>query len=111
MNPTLKQSVLLTSRNGADTIALPDLRSRIAAVTQLELGVPDDALLAALLVKFFADRQISVAPNLIPYLLRRVERSAEALEQVVRQLDAAGLARQAPLTRRLARQVLEDETP
>ena len=67
------------------------------------LEPPDDALLAAVLVKLFADRQLAVAPDLIQYLLARIDRSFAAAEAVVAALDRAGLARHRPITARLAR--------
>lgn len=89
------------------TIRLPDLASRLRAATVAKLEAPDDALLAALLVKHFADRQVAVAPGLIDYLLPRIERSSAAAETVVAALDRAGLAGRRPLTPRLAAEVLQ----
>lgn len=88
------------------TIRLPDLASRLATATVAKLDAPDDALLAALLVKHFADRQLAVAPGLIDYLVPRIERSSAAAEAVVVALDRAGLAGRRPLTPRLAAEVL-----
>lgn len=89
------------------TIRLPDLASRLAAATVAKLDAPDDALLAALLVKHFADRQVAVGPGLIDYLVPRIERSSAAAEAVVAALDRAGLAGRRPLTPRLAAEVLQ----
>lgn len=91
------------------TIRLPDLASRMAATTVAKLEAPDDALLAALLVKHFADRQVAVGPGLIDYLVPRIERSSAAAEAVVAALDRAGLAGRRPLTPRLAAEVLQAE--
>lgn len=87
-------------------IRLPDLASRLRAAPVARLAAPDDALLAALLVKLFADRQILVASDLIQYLLTRMDRSFEAAEALVAELDRAGLARQRPITRALAAEML-----
>ena len=91
------------------TVRLPDLASRLAAATVAKLDAPDDALLAALLVKHFADRQVVVPPGLIDYLVPRIERSSAAAEAVVAALDRAGLAGRRPLTPRLAAEVLQAE--
>ncbi len=56
------------------------------------LEPPDDALLAAVLVKLFADRGVGVGPELIRYLLARMDRSFEAAERLVARLDRAALA-------------------
>ena len=54
---------------------------------------PDDELIAALLVKLFADRKLSVSPDLISFLLLRMERSFAAAQDAVARLDRAALGR------------------
>lgn len=88
-------------------ITLPDLASRIGGTTGVALEAPDDTLLAALLVKLLADRQLTPKPDLIPYLIPRIERSFAAVGALVAQLDAASLAQKRPLTRALAAKVLD----
>ena len=68
---------------------------------------PDDALLAGVLVKLFADRQITAEARLIPYLLARMERSIAAAQALVMALDAKSLATHRPVTRALAAEVLD----
>jgi chromosomal replication initiation ATPase DnaA len=87
-------------------VALPDLASRLNAAPVARLEPPDDALLAAVLVKLFADRQLAVAPGLIRYLLGRMDRSFAAADALVAALDRAGLARHRRVTARLAAEVL-----
>ena len=89
------------------TIKLPDLRSRLAALPAIAVGAPDDALIEAVMVKQFSDRQIRVQPDVIAYLLPRLERSLASVRTVVAALDAAALAERRPITVPLARQVLE----
>lgn len=92
-------------------IALPDLASRMQATATAEIGPPDDALLAALLVKLFADRQVTVPPTLIPYLVTRMERSFAAAQELVTALDAAALAEGRAVSRALAARVLDKTAP
>lgn len=87
-------------------VALPDLRSRLALVTVTEIHPPDDALLAALMVKLFADRQVRIGPDLPAYLLPRIERSFAAVRAAVETLDRAALAAGRPVTIPLARETL-----
>lgn len=87
-------------------LTLPDLLSRLQTLPQLHLSPPDDALLSAVLVKLFADRQVAVSPALITWLLARMERSIAAARQTVTRLDAEALARGRPITRALAAEVL-----
>ncbi|WP_413867985.1 chromosomal replication initiator DnaA [Albidovulum sp.] len=88
-------------------LALPDLASRMEATAQAAVLPPDDALLSAVLVKLFADRQIAVAPSLIPWLVNRMDRSFAAALRLVAELDARALARGGPVTREIAREVLD----
>jgi chromosomal replication initiation ATPase DnaA len=88
-------------------LTLPDLASRMQAMAITRLDPPDDALLAAVLIKLFADRQIAVPPNLIPYLVTRMPRSIGAARALVTALDAHALALGRPITRQLAAGVLE----
>ncbi len=68
-------------------IALPDLRSRLVATPLLEIGAPDDALMHALLMRDFARRGLDARPDLLQWLLARVERSYVAIGRVVDLLD------------------------
>jgi chromosomal replication initiation ATPase DnaA len=101
-------SLLITAYRppGSWRVALADLRSRLRAAPVVEIGAPDDALLGAVLVKHFADRQLHVAPQVISYLLRRIDRSFAGAEQIVARLDGAALSNGGPVTIALARRVL-----
>jgi chromosomal replication initiation ATPase DnaA len=87
-------------------VALPDLASRLRATTAVGIGPPSDGLLAALLAKHLADRQLRVAEEVQSFLLARLPREAAAVAAAVARLDAAALASQAPITRPFARAVL-----
>ena len=86
---------------------LPDLRSRLNALPVAELPPPDDAILKGVLEKFFRERNIRPTDDLIPYLLRRIERSIPRARDVVDQLDEAAGAEHRAVSRALARQILE----
>jgi chromosomal replication initiation ATPase DnaA len=88
-------------------LRLPDLASRVQAAGVTRLEAPDDGLLSAVLIKLFADRQITVAPALIAYLLPRMDRSFEAAHALVAALDAEALARGCAVTRSLAASLLD----
>lgn len=87
-------------------LRLPDLRSRLAALPAVAVRPPDDALIEAVMVKQFADRQLRVSPEVIAYLVPRLERSLAAVRRVVDALDKAALAGQRGITIPLAREVL-----
>lgn len=92
-------------------VALADLASRLAAAQTIELGAPDDALMAALLVKLLADRQLKVGPEVVNYLLPRMERSFAAARALVAALDRAALESRRDITVPLARSVLWQGVP
>ena len=94
---------------GRWSLTLPDLASRLRAAPVAVLGEPGDDLLAPLLVKLFADRQLRVGKDVLAYLLLRMERSAAAAYRLVDRLDGAGLTAQKPITIRIARAVLGEE--
>lgn len=98
-------ALLLVSREApaAWETALPDLRSRLNAIRTVAIEAPDDRVLGAILKRAFASRNITPGEEVIDYLARRIDRSAEAVEAVVDRLDAL----HRPVTRVLAKQVLE----
>jgi chromosomal replication initiation ATPase DnaA len=100
--------VLITGRTlpGMWDIALPDLRSRLRSAALVCIEEPDDALLRAVLVKLFADRQLAVSPEVIDYIMTHMERSMGAAEAVVDALDKAALAERRGVTRPLAAKLL-----
>ncbi len=85
------------------SVALPDLRSRLDSVRTVAIEAPDDAVLSAILRARFAERSITPSDEVIDYLTRRLDRSAEAASIVVERLDAL----HRPVTRLLAREVLD----
>ena len=87
-------------------LSLPDLASRLRLAPAAALGLPDDTLLAALMLKLFADRQITVAPEVPAYVVPRIERTFEAVARLVDRLDRAALAESRAVTVPLVRGVL-----
>lgn len=88
---------------------LPDLMSRLKAMPAERIAAPDDALLSAVLVKLFADRQLQVSEEVVKYLAARIERSCQAARLWVAALDAAALAENRAVTVALARRLLEQQ--
>jgi chromosomal replication initiation ATPase DnaA len=103
------QSLLLTGREPPArwAVALPDLRSRLAAVPAAGIDLPDDAMIAAVLVKLFADRQLIVAPDVVTYAARRMDRSFDAARRLVAAADAHALAAGRAVTIPLLRALLD----
>jgi len=98
--------VLMTARAPPTEVELRDLRSRLRAVPTVQLLPPDDHLFRALIVKFCADRQLSVDESIVSYLTTRLERSYAAVRKTVERLDAEALRLGRPVTRALAAELL-----
>ena len=105
--------LLLTGRSPPSgwSCDLPDLRSRLNAVAVGLIEEPDDAILESMLRKFFRERNIRPNEDVFPYLLRRIERSAPKAREMVQRLDEAADAEGRPVSRALARQILEADPP
>lgn len=88
-------------------MSLPDLQSRIDAAGHAALETPNDDLLAAVLAKLFADRGLKPRPDVIPYLVTRMERSFAAAGQIVAALDTQSLADRRDITRSYAMGILD----
>lgn len=104
-------AALITSRAPLQALPfdLPDLASRLRATVPAELLEPDDDLLALVIVKLFADRQLTVDPAVVDYISHRMERSLGAANRLVELLDQEALAAGRPITRQLAATVLTRE--
>jgi chromosomal replication initiation ATPase DnaA len=105
--------LLLTARTAPAgwNVAIRDLESRLKALPMVALAPPDDALLRAVLVKLFADRQLLVDESLVGYVATRIERSFAAARAIVGRLDQEAMRLQRPLTRALAAEILRAEEP
>ena len=109
-------SLLLTARSAPDLwqLKVPDLLSRLRLAPHAEIEPPDDALLRAVLVKLFIDRQLIVDTGIIEMLALRMERSFAGASALVDGLDRLSLERGRRVTRALAGEALAalfPETP
>ena len=103
--------LLLTSRQPPARwqVQLADLRSRLNAATAVAIGAPDDTLMEAVVVKLFADRQLRVGPDVVAFMLARMERSFDAARELVGRIDVAALKTRRKITPRLVREVFGGE--
>ncbi|MGZ3403728.1 MAG: DnaA ATPase domain-containing protein [Phenylobacterium sp.] len=102
--------LLLTARKTPASwrAELPDLRSRLNALMVAEIDPPDDEVLSGVLKIFFRERNIRPHDDVYPYLLRRMERSIPGAREIVRRLDETEDGQMRPVSRVLAREILED---
>jgi chromosomal replication initiation ATPase DnaA len=91
-------------------IRTPDLKSRLRLAPSVSLDPPDDALLRAVLVKLFIDRQLVVDTTFVDFLALRIERSLAAAAETVAALDREALSRGRRITRPMAAELVGRET-
>ena len=99
--------LLLISDSQPWEIALPDLRSRLGGSLQLEIGTPDDEMVAQLLDSLAQQRGLSLPEGAAAYLVPRVERSFAGIEKLVAAIDRLSLERKAAPTMSIWRDALD----
>lgn len=100
--------VLMTARSWPASwkVGLPDLASRIKAATIVEISEPDENLLAQVIFKLFADRQVEIDEKTVNYLVMRMERSLAVASNIVEAMDELALSKKTPVSRAIAAEVL-----
>jgi chromosomal replication initiation ATPase DnaA len=103
-----KASLLITCGTPPDRwgLKVPDLLSRLRLAPSATLSPPDDALLKAVLVKLFVDRQLVVDTSVVDYIALRIERSLADAAAVVAALDQEALSRGRRVSRPMAAELL-----
>lgn len=89
-------------------IALPDLRSRMAATPKIAIYEPSDALIAARLRQHFAAHGSMIADPAVEYALKRIERSHLALHQLIDTAERLSIERKSAVTRHLMRDAMAE---
>ncbi|MDB3955423.1 DnaA/Hda family protein [Alphaproteobacteria bacterium] len=95
-----KNNLMLTSKFNMSQInfELPDLKSRLLSMPQVNIDFPDDRLLKNLLIKQFLDKGILVEMDVIDYLIKRIDRSFEAISKLVAKIDFKSLEKAKKIT-------------
>ncbi|WGJ14406.1 hypothetical protein QEV83_17495 [Methylocapsa sp. D3K7] len=83
-----------------------DLLSRLRLAPAVALGLPDDALMRAVLVKLLVERQLVVDTSVVGYVALRLERSLGAARAFIDALDREAMARQRRISKAMAADVL-----
>jgi chromosomal replication initiation ATPase DnaA len=100
---------LLLVGNTADwRVTLPDLASRLGAALRLEIGAPDDAMLAELIALHAEQRGLVLDANATSYLVPRTERSHIGAERLVAAIDRMSLERKQAPTLAIWREALDE---
>ena len=109
LSKELNKILLLTS--GLDlseiNIKTPDLRSRLDSIQSAKILEPNDDLMNVLILKLFHDRQILIKPNIISYLMQRVERSYLGISNIVDLIDNVSLSKKKSISINLIKELLK----
>ncbi len=112
LNQSIRDSrpLLLTAREPVANwpFQTDDLKSRARLAALFTLALSDDIQLSQMFVKLFSDRQVSVDPKIIGYLVARMERSPEEAVVLADLIDRKALARGSAITRALAAEALAE---
>lgn len=105
-----QRPLLLTAREPVANwpFATDDLKSRARLAARFTIALSDDIQLSQMFVKLFGDRQVSVDPKVIAYLVQRMERSAEEAVALVELTDRLALSRGVAITRAIAAAALAE---
>ena len=105
-----KRPVLMTTREQIANwpFETDDLKSRARLAQLFTLALSDDIQLSQMFVKLFGDRQVSVDPKIISYLVARMERSPEEVVALADLADRLALSRGSAITRRIAAEALAE---
>jgi chromosomal replication initiation ATPase DnaA len=95
-----KNNLMITSKLTMSQISfeLPDLKSRLLSMPKVNIGFPDDRLLKNLLIKQFLDKGILVEMDVIDFLIKRIDRSFEAISKLVSKIDFQSLEKAKRIT-------------
>ncbi len=107
-------TLLITGRTppGSWPARLPDLRSRLKAMTVAPLETPDDAVLLGVMEKLFIERNIRPKPDVAAYAIKRIERSVPGVQDLVKRIDEWAGAEKREVTLTLVRRILQiDDEP
>ncbi len=102
--------LVCNAAEGGWQIALPDLASRLGAALHLEIGTPDDALLAELIAVHAEQRALALGEDAAAYLVPRTTRSHMGAERLVATIDRLSLERKAAPTMAIWRDAIEELT-
>lgn len=100
--------LLLVSNKADWRVSLPDLGSRLGAALRLEIGAPDEAMLADLIALHAELRGLALDESAAAYLVPRMERSHMGAERLVAAIDRLSLERKQPPTMAVWRDALDE---
>ena len=94
------KKLLMTSRKPISEIDLnlKDLKSRLNSILEAKIKEPDDQLMKLILIKILNDKQLKINPNVIDFLVSRLERSYESINLFIEKIDKFSLEKSKKIT-------------
>jgi chromosomal replication initiation ATPase DnaA len=104
-------TLLVTGRTGPATwpSRLADLRSRLNALPATYIETPDEEVLLQVMKKLFSERNIAPRSDVSAFILRRIERSVPAVQDMVRRIDELSSIERREITRALVSRLVQDK--
>lgn len=101
--------LLLTAKSEPNKwkINLADLSSRLLASETVKITPPDDALLQAVIIKQFSDRQIILSAKVVGYIIKHADRSFSFIRRLVEQIDNTSMSEKKKITIPMVKRVLK----
>ena len=87
---------------------LNDLKSRLKNCLVAKIQNPDDEMIYALIVKNFADRQISLDKKLIDFIIKRIDRSYGKIFEFIYKIDEISLKKKKSINLNIIKETLKD---
>jgi len=87
---------------------LDDLKSRLKNCLVAKIQNPDDEMIYALIVKNFADRQISLDKKLIDFIIKRIDRSYGKIFEFIYKIDEISLKKKKSINLNIIKETLKD---
>ena len=88
---------------------LKDLSSRVNSFLYIGIELPDDDLLKVIISKTLSDKQISINPKILDYIINNVERSYEKMFKFLKDVDELSLSTGKSININLIKKVLQNE--
>ena len=85
---------------------LEDLKSRVNSFIYIGIDLPTDDLLKVIISKTLSDKQISINPKILDYIIKNVERSYEKMFKFLKDLDELSLSTGKSININLIKKVL-----
>ena len=73
-------------------VKLNDLKSRLGSFVNIGIDLPTDELIKVIISKNFSDKQVKIESKLLEYIIKNIDRSYEAIFDLIDKLDDFSLS-------------------